>query len=181
MNDFFDIYTALVKVAKHNWLCRHAIAIHRLAATSEPGRARQWWQQKLQGLSAHADPQRTAILREHAATVAACGGDCIPVWIARDGAQLRELARSSTDRQYLRPGGVGLGAAALERRADVLFGVTWPGARWTCRTCSVRRPVINSSPCGSSSRGRSAVQRAQWLSALLDSNMQLREYEYCRW
>ncbi|KAA0944446.1 non-ribosomal peptide synthetase [Pseudomonas sp. ANT_H14] len=184
MNDFFDIYMALgdgrdAQLAMPPcyrdyiaWLQRQNLA-----------EARQWWQQNLQGFERTTPiPSDRPFLREHAGhSGGMVVGDCYIRLEARDGAQLRELAQA----HQLTVNTFAQAAWALVLRRlsgdrDVLFGVTVAGR--PVDMPQMQRTVglfINSialrvklpeddQPC--------SVR--QWLSGLLDSNMQLREYEY---
>ena len=184
MNDFFDIYMALGEGREAQlatppryrdyiaWLQRQNLA-----------EARQWWQQNLQGFERTTPiPSDRPFLREHAGhSGGMVVGDCYTRLDARDGAQLRELAQA----HQLTVNTFAQAAWALVLRRlsgdrDVLFGVTVAGR--PVEMPEMQRTVglfINSialrvklpeddQPC--------SVR--QWLSSLLDSNMQLREYEY---
>ncbi|WP_395611254.1 non-ribosomal peptide synthetase [Pseudomonas sp. B22129] len=184
MNDFFDLYMALGEGRDAQlatppryrdyiaWLQRQNLA-----------EARQWWQQNLQGFERTTPiPSDRPFLREHAGhSGGMVVGDCYTRLDARDGAQLRELAQA----HQLTVNTFAQAAWALVLRRlsgdrDVLFGVTVAGR--PVEMPEMQRTVglfINSialrvklpqddQPC--------SVR--QWLSGLLDSNMQLREYEY---
>ncbi|MDY7534543.1 non-ribosomal peptide synthetase [Pseudomonas sp. Bout1] len=184
MNDFFDIYMALGEGREAQlstppryrdyiaWLQRQNLA-----------EARQWWQQNLQGFERTTPiPSDRPFLREHAGhSGGMVVGDCYTRLDVRDGAQLRELAQA----HQLTVNTFAQAAWALVLRRvsgerDVLFGVTVAGR--PVEMPEMQRTVglfINSialrvkqpeddQPC--------SVR--QWLSGLLDSNMQLREYEY---
>ena len=184
MNDFFDIYTALGEGRDAQLATppryRDYIAWLQRQDLNE---ARQWWQQNLQGFErATPIPSDRPFLREHAGgSGGMVVGDCYTRLDARDGAQLRELAQA----HQLTVNTFAQAAWALVLRRlsgdrDVLFGVTVAGR--PVEMPEMQRTVglfINSialrvklpeddQPC--------SVR--QWLSALLDSNMQLREYEY---
>ncbi|WP_395605332.1 non-ribosomal peptide synthetase [Pseudomonas sp. B16120] len=184
MNDFFDIYTALGEGRDAQLAAppryRDYIAWLQRQNLNE---ARQWWQQNLQGFErATPIPSDRPFLREHAGgSGGMVVGDCYTRLDARDGAQLRELAQA----HQLTVNTFAQAAWALVLRRlsgdrDVLFGVTVAGR--PVDMPEMQRTVglfINSialrvklpeddQPC--------SVR--QWLSALLDSNMQLREYEY---
>ncbi|MBM9484652.1 non-ribosomal peptide synthetase [Pseudomonas sp. ICBG1301] len=184
MNDFFEIYTALGE--------------HRDAQLATPPRyrdyiawlqrqnlneARQWWQQNLQGFERTTPiPSDRPFLREHAGhSGGMVVGDCYTRLETRDGAQLRELAQAHqlTVNTFAQAAWA-LVLRRLSGERDVLFGVTVAGR--PVDMPQMQRTVglfINSialrvklpeddQPC--------SVR--QWLSGLLDSNMQLREYEY---
>ncbi|MDY4300243.1 non-ribosomal peptide synthetase [Pseudomonas salmasensis] len=184
MNDFFDIYTArgegrdaqLATPPRYRdyiaWLQRQDL-----------NEARQWWQQNLQGFErATPIPSDRPFLREHAGgSGGMVVGDCYTRLDARDGAQLRELAQA----HQLTVNTFAQAAWALVLRRlsgdrDVLFGVTVAGR--PVDMPEMQRTVglfINSIALRVKlpEDGQTCSVR-QWLSALLDSNMQLREYEY---
>ncbi|WP_259243523.1 non-ribosomal peptide synthetase [Pseudomonas sp. BIGb0381] len=184
MNDFFDIYMALGEGREAQlatppryrdyiaWLQRQNLA-----------EARQWWQQNLQGFERTTPiPSDRPFLREHAGhSGGMVVGDCYTRLDARDGAQLRELAQA----HQLTVNTFAQAAWALVLRRlsgdrDVLFGVTVAGR--PVEMPEMQRTVglfINSIALRvklPEDDQRCSVR--QWLSALLDSNMQLREYEY---
>ncbi|MDO7895544.1 non-ribosomal peptide synthetase [Pseudomonas citrulli] len=184
MDDFFEIYTALGEHREPRlavppryrdyigWLQRQSLA-----------EARQWWKRNLQGFERTTPiPTDRPLLREHAGDSGGMlVGDCYTRLDARDGARLRELAQA----HQLTVNTFAQAAWALVLRRvsgerDVLFGVTVAGR--PVELPQMQRTVglfINSialrvrmpedhQPC--------SVR--QWLGGLLDSNMQLREYEY---
>ncbi|WP_104912010.1 non-ribosomal peptide synthetase [Pseudomonas sp. LG1D9] len=184
MNDFFDIYMALGEGREAQlaappryrdyiaWLQRQNLA-----------EARQWWQQNLQGFERTTSiPSDRPFMREHAGhSGGMVVGDCYTRLDVRDGAQLRELAQAHqlTVNTFAQAAWA-LVLRRLSGERDVLFGVTVAGR--PVDMPQMQRTVglfINSialrvkvpeddQPC--------SVR--QWLSTLLDSNMQLREYEY---
>ncbi|MBN0977507.1 non-ribosomal peptide synthetase [Pseudomonas hygromyciniae] len=184
MNDFFDIYMALGEGREAQlatppryrdyiaWLQRQNLA-----------EARQWWQQNLQGFERTTPiPSDRPFMREHAGhSGGMVVGDCYTRLDVRDGAQLRELAQAHqlTVNTFAQAAWA-LVLRRLSGERDVLFGVTVAGR--PVDMPQMQRTVglfINSialrvkvpeddQPC----------RVRQWLSALLDSNMQLREYEY---
>ncbi|WP_314385526.1 non-ribosomal peptide synthetase [Pseudomonas brenneri] len=184
MNDFFDIYMALGEGREAQlaappryrdyiaWLQRQNLA-----------EARQWWQQNLQGFERTTPiPSDRPFMREHAGhSGGMVVGDCYTRLDVRDGAQLRELAQAHqlTVNTFAQAAWA-LVLRRLSGERDVLFGVTVAGR--PVDMPHMQRTVglfINSialrvklpeddQPC--------SVR--QWLSGLLDSNMQLREYEY---
>ena len=184
MNDFFELYTALGEGREAQlatppryrdyiaWLQRQNL-----------NAARQWWQQNLQGFERTTPiPSDRPFLREHAGH---SGGmvvaDCYARLDARDGAQLRELAQA----HQLTVNTFAQAAWALVLRRlsgdrDVLFGVTVAGR--PVEMPEMQRTVglfINSIALRvklPEDDQRCSVR--EWLSGLLDSNMQLREYEY---
>lgn len=184
MNDFFDIYTALGEGRDAQLAMppryRDYIAWLQRQNLNE---ARQWWQQNLQGFErATPIPSDRPFLREHAGgSGGMVVGDCYTRLDARDGAQLRELAQA----HQLTVNTFAQAAWALVLRRlsgdrDVLFGVTVAGR--PVDMPEMQRTVglfINSIALRVKlpEDGQTCSVR-QWLSALLDSNMQLREYEY---
>lgn len=184
MNDFFDIYTALGEGRDAQLAAppryRDYIAWLQRQDLNE---ARQWWQQNLQGFErATPIPSDRPFLREHAGgSGGMVVGDCYTRLDARDGAQLRELAQA----HQLTVNTFAQAAWALVLRRlsgdrDVLFGVTVAGR--PVDMPEMQRTVglfINSIALRVKlpEDGQRCSVR-QWLSALLDSNMQLREYEY---
>ncbi|MBK3476151.1 non-ribosomal peptide synthetase [Pseudomonas sp. MF6751] len=184
MNDFFDIYTALGEGRDAQLATppryRDYIAWLQRQDLNE---ARQWWQQNLQGFErATPIPSDRPFLREHAGgSGGMVVGDCYTRLDARDGAQLRELAQA----HQLTVNTFAQAAWALVLRRlsgdrDVLFGVTVAGR--PVDMPEMQRTVglfINSIALRVKlpEDGQTCSVR-QWLSALLDSNMQLREYEY---
>ena len=184
MNDFFDIYTALGEGHDAQLATppryRDYIAWLQRQNLNE---ARQWWQQNLQGFErATPIPSDRPFLREHAGgSGGMVVGDCYTRLDARDGAQLRELAQA----HQLTVNTFAQAAWALVLRRlsgdrDVLFGVTVAGR--PVDMPEMQRTVglfINSIALRVKlpEDGQTCSVR-QWLSALLDSNMQLREYEY---
>ncbi|SFU92729.1 non-ribosomal peptide synthetase [Pseudomonas sp. OV546] len=184
MNDFFEIYMALGEGREAQLATppryRDYIAWLQRQNLNE---ARQWWQQNLQGFERTTPiPSDRPFLREHAGhSGGMVVGDCYTRLDACDGAQLRELAQA----HQLTVNTFAQAAWALVLRRlsgdrDVLFGVTVAGR--PVEMPEMQRTVglfINSialrvklpeddQPC--------SVR--QWLNSLLDSNMQLREYEY---
>ncbi|WP_122257277.1 non-ribosomal peptide synthetase [Pseudomonas salomonii] len=184
MNDFFDIYMALGEGREAQLATppryRDYIAWLQRQNLNE---ARQWWQQNLQGFERTTPiPSDRPFLREHAGhSGGMVVGDCYTRLDARDGAQLRELAQAHqlTVNTFAQAAWA-LVLRRLSGERDVLFGVTVAGR--PVEMPEMQRTVglfINSialrvklpeddQPC--------SVR--QWLSGLLDSNMQLREYEY---
>ena len=184
MNDFFEIYMALGEGREAQLATppryRDYIAWLQRQNLSE---ARQWWQQNLQGFERTTPiPSDRPFLREHAGhSGGMVVGDCYTRLEARDGAQLRELAQA----HQLTVNTFAQAAWALVLRRlsgdrDVLFGVTVAGR--PVDMPEMQRTVglfINSIALRvkvPEDDQRCSVR--QWLSALLDSNMQLREYEY---
>ncbi|PJK37294.1 non-ribosomal peptide synthetase [Pseudomonas sp. S10E 269] len=184
MNDFFEIYMALSEGREAQLATppryRDYIAWLQRQNLNE---ARQWWQQNLQGFERTTPiPSDRPFLREHAGhSGGMVVGDCYTRLDARDGAQLRELAQA----HQLTVNTFAQAAWALVLRRlsgdrDVLFGVTVAGR--PVAMPEMQRTVglfINSIALRvklPEDDQRCSVR--QWLSGLLDSNMQLREYEY---
>ncbi|MGE7956583.1 non-ribosomal peptide synthetase [Pseudomonas sp. NPDC089530] len=184
MNDFFEIYTALGEGREATlavptryrdyigWLQRQSLV-----------EARQWWKDNLRGFERTTPiPSDRPFLREHAGDSGGMVvGDCYTRLDARDGAQLRELAQQH--QLTINTFAQAAWALVLRRLSgdrDVLFGVTVAGR--PVEMPQMQRTVglfINSIALRVKlpEDGQSCSVR-QWLSGLLDSNMQLREYEY---
>ncbi|OYT81438.1 non-ribosomal peptide synthetase [Pseudomonas sp. PGPPP2] len=184
MNDFFEIYMALGE--GHDAQLATAPRYRDYIAWLQRqnlNEARQWWQQNLQGFERTTPiPSDRPFLREHAGhSGGMVVGDCYTRLDARDGAQLRELAQA----HQLTVNTFAQAAWALVLRRlsgdrDVLFGVTVAGR--PVEMPEMQRTVglfINSIALRVKlpEDGQRCSVR-QWLSGLLDSNMQLREYEY---
>ncbi|MEJ5282917.1 non-ribosomal peptide synthetase [Pseudomonas sp. MYb541] len=184
MNDFFELYMALGEGRDPQLATppryRDYIAWLQRQNLNE---ARQWWQQNLQGFERTTPvPSDRPFLREHAGhSGGMVVGDCYTRLEARDGAQLRELAQA----HQLTVNTFAQAAWALVLRRlsgdrDVLFGVTVAGR--PVEMPEMQRTVglfINSIALRvklPEDDQRCSVR--QWLSGLLDANMQLREYEY---
>ncbi|WLH50353.1 non-ribosomal peptide synthetase [Pseudomonas tolaasii] len=184
MNDFFEIYMALGEGRDAQlatppryrdyiaWLQRQNLA-----------EARQWWQQNLRGFERTTPiPSDRPFLREHAGhSGGMVVGDCYTRLDAREGAHLRELAQA----HQLTVNTFAQAAWALVLRRlsgdrDVLFGVTVAGR--PVEMPEMQRTVglfINSIALRVKlPEDDQHCSVRQWLSGLLDSNMQLREYEY---
>ncbi len=184
MNDFFEIYMALGE--GHDAQLATAPRYRDYIAWLQRqnlNEAREWWQQNLQGFERTTPiPSDRPFLREHAGhSGGMVVGDCYTRLDARDGAQLRELAQA----HQLTVNTFAQAAWALVLRRlsgdrDVLFGVTVAGR--PVEMPEMQRTVglfINSIALRVKlpEDGQRCSVR-QWLSGLLDSNMQLREYEY---
>ncbi|UNB65885.1 non-ribosomal peptide synthetase [Pseudomonas syringae pv. helianthi] len=184
MNDFFDIYTALgegrdaqlTPAPRYRdyigWLQRRGLA-----------QARDWWQHNLRGFERPTPiPSDRPFLREHAGDSGGMVvGDCYTRLDERDGAHLRELAQQ----HQLTVNTFAQAAWALTLRRmsgdrDVVFGVTVAGRPVELpqmqRTVGLFINTIALRIGMPADDQRCSVR--QWLSQLLDSNMQLREYEY---
>ncbi|POR61811.1 non-ribosomal peptide synthetase [Pseudomonas syringae] len=184
MNDFFDIYTALgegrdARLAPApryrdyiGWLQRRGLT-----------QARDWWRDNLRGFEQPTPiPSDRPFLREHAGDSGGMVvGDCYTRLDEHDGAQLRELAQQ----HQLTVNTFAQAAWALTLRRmsgerDVVFGVTVAGRPVELpqmqRTVGLFINTIALRVGMPADDQRCSVR--QWLGQLLDSNMQLREYEY---
>ncbi|KAF1021514.1 MAG: Linear gramicidin synthase subunit B [Pseudomonas sp.] len=183
MNDFFEIYMALGEGRDAQlatppryrdyiaWLQRQNLA-----------EAKQWWQRNLQGFERTTPiPSDRPFLREHAGHGAMVVGDCYTRLDAQDGAQLRELAQAHqlTVNTFAQAAWA-LVLRRLSGERDVLFGVTVAGR--PVALPQMQRTVglfINSIALRVKlPEDGQACSVRDWLRGLLDSNMQLREYEY---
>ena len=184
MDDFFEVYTALGEQREPQLAVppRYRDYIGWLQHQSLD-EARQWWKDNLQGFERTTPiPGDRPFLREHAGDSGGMiVGDCYTRLDVRDGARLRELAQA----HQLTVNTFAQAAWALVLRRvsgdrDVLFGVTVAGR--PVELPQMQRTVglfINSIALRVQMpevHQRSSVR--QWLSDLLDRNMQLREYEY---
>ncbi|VVQ08059.1 Linear gramicidin synthase subunit B [Pseudomonas fluorescens] len=184
MNDFFEIYSALGegREAQLGLVTRYRDYIGWLQHQSL-AEARQWWQTNLLGFERTTPiPSDRPLLREHAGDSGGMiVGDRYTRLDARDGAQLRELAQAH--QLTINTFAQAAWALVLRRLSgdrDVLFGVTVAGR--PVDMPQMQRTVglfINSIALRVKmpEDGQRCSVR-QWLSGLLDHNMQLREYEY---
>ncbi|WP_308583464.1 non-ribosomal peptide synthetase [uncultured Pseudomonas sp.] len=184
MNDFFEIYIALGEGRAAQLAAapryRDYIAWLQRQNLSE---ARQWWQQNLRGFERTTPiPSDRPFLREHAGhSGGMLVGDCYTRLDAGDGAQLRELAQAHqlTVNTFAQAAWA-LVLRRLSGERDVLFGVTVAGRPVDMpqmqRTVGLFINSIALRVTLPEDDQRCSVR--QWLNALLDSNMQLREYEY---
>jgi amino acid adenylation domain-containing protein/non-ribosomal peptide synthase protein (TIGR01720 family) len=184
MNDFFEIYTALGegRDAQLEMPPRYRDYIGWLQHQSL-AEARQWWKTNLLGFERTTPiPSDRPLLREHAGDSGGMiVGDRYTRLDARDGAQLRELAQAH--QLTINTFAQAAWALVLRRLSgdrDVLFGVTVAGR--PVDMPQMQRTVglfINSIALRVKmpEDGQRCSVR-QWLSGLLDLNMQLREYEY---
>ncbi|MFL8988772.1 non-ribosomal peptide synthetase [Pseudomonas sp. QLc11A] len=184
MNDFFEIYSALGegREAQLGPVSRYRDYIGWLQRQSLD-EARQWWKTNLRGFERTTPiPSDRPFLREHAGDSGGMiVGDRYTRLDARDGAQLRELAQAH--QLTINTFAQAAWALVLRRLSgdrDVLFGVTVAGR--PVEMPQMQRTVglfINSIALRVKmpEDGQRCSVR-QWLSGLLDSNMQLREYEY---
>ncbi|MDR9753993.1 non-ribosomal peptide synthetase [Pseudomonas sp. SZMC_28357] len=184
MNDFFEIYLALGEAREAqlpvppryrdyiSWLQRQSLS-----------EARQWWASNLQGFERTTPiPSDRPFLREHAGDSGGMVvGDCYTRLDVRDGAQLRELAQAH--QLTINTFAQAAWALVLRRLSgdrDVLFGVTVAGR--PVDMPQMQRTVglfINSIALRvKMPEDYQPLSVRQWLSGLLDNNMQLREYEY---
>ncbi|MBZ9783465.1 non-ribosomal peptide synthetase [Pseudomonas sp. REP124] len=184
MNDFFEIYMALGEGREAQlpvppryrdyigWLQRQSLA-----------EARQWWKTNLQGFERTTPiPSDRPFLREHAGDSGGMiVGDRYTRLDARDGVRLRELAQAH--QLTINTFAQAAWALVLRRLSgdrDVLFGVTVAGRPVDMphmqRTVGLFINSIALRVKMPEDDQRCSVR--QWLTQLLDSNMQLREYEY---
>ncbi|MGY2261720.1 non-ribosomal peptide synthetase [Pseudomonas sp. SDO55104_S430] len=184
MNDFFEIYMALGEGRDAQlavppryrdyigWLQRQSLA-----------EARQWWKTNLQGFERTTPiPSDRPFLREHAGDSGGMiVGDRYTRLDARDGVRLRELAQAH--QLTINTFAQAAWALVLRRLSgdrDVLFGVTVAGRPVDMphmqRTVGLFINSIALRVKMPEDDQRCSVR--QWLTQLLDSNMQLREYEY---
>jgi len=184
MNDFFEIYMALGDGREAQlavppryrdyigWLQRQSLS-----------EARQWWKNNLQGFERTTPiPSDRPFLREHAGDSGGMVvGDRYTRLDVRDGARLRELAQAH--QLTINTFAQAAWALVLRRLSgdrDVLFGVTVAGR--PVELPEMQRTVglfINSIALRvKMPEDDQPLSVRQWLSGLLDSNMQLREYEY---
>ncbi|WP_085715279.1 non-ribosomal peptide synthetase [Pseudomonas sp. B28(2017)] len=184
MNDFFEFYSALGegREAQLGLVSRYRDYIGWLQHQSL-AEARQWWKSNLQGFERTTPiPSDRPFLREHAGDSGGMiVGDRYTRLDARDGVQLRELAQAH--QLTINTFAQAAWALVLRRLSgdrDVLFGVTVAGR--PVDMPQMQRTVglfINSIALRVKmpEDGQRCSVR-QWLSGLLDNNMQLREYEY---
>ncbi|WP_095155656.1 non-ribosomal peptide synthetase, partial [Pseudomonas sp. Irchel 3E13] len=184
MNDFFDIYMALGegRDAQLSPPPRYRDYIGWLQQRGLE-QARTWWRDNLRGFERPTPiPSDRPYLREHASEHGGMiVGDVYTRLEVKDGARLRELAQQ----HQLTVNTFAQAAWALTLRRmsgdrDVLFGVTVAGR--PVDMPQMQRTVglfINTIALrvGLPRDGQRQSVR-QWLSGLLDSNMELREYEY---
>ncbi|MDU9393633.1 non-ribosomal peptide synthase/polyketide synthase [Pseudomonas sp. zfem002] len=184
MNDFFDLYMALGegREAQLSPAPRYRDYIGWLQQRGLE-QARNWWRDNLRGFERPTPiPSDRPYLREHASESGGMVvGDVYTRLDVADGARLRELAQQ----HQLTVNTFAQAAWALTLRRlsgdrDVLFGVTVAGR--PVDMPQMQRTVglfINTIALriGLPRDGQRQSVR-QWLSGLLDSNMQLREYEY---
>ena len=184
MSDFFEIYSALGE--------------NRTAQLAAPPRYRDyigwlqrqdlqqangWWQRNLQGFEQTTYiPSDRPFLREHAGDSGGMRvGDCYTRLEVQDGVRLRELAQQH--KLTINTFAQAAWALVLRRYSgerDVLFGVTVAGR--PVELPQMQQTVglfINSVALRvKMPADGQALGVRQWLSALLEHNMELREYEY---
>ncbi|MFI8376818.1 non-ribosomal peptide synthetase [Pseudomonas helleri] len=184
MSDFFEIYSALGE--------------NRTAQLAAPPRYRDyigwlqrqdlqqangWWQRNLQGFEQTTYiPSDRPFLREHAGDSGGMRvGDCYTRLEVQDGVRLRELAQQH--KLTINTFAQAAWALVLRRYSgerDVLFGVTVAGR--PVELPQMQQTVglfINSVALRvKMPADGQALEVRQWLSALLEHNMELREYEY---
>jgi amino acid adenylation domain-containing protein/non-ribosomal peptide synthase protein (TIGR01720 family) len=184
MNDFFDIYTALGE-GREAQLTAAPRYRDYIAWLQHRGltQARDWWRSNLQGFARPTPiPSDRPLLREHAGDSGGMiVGDCYTRLDVSDGVRLRELAQQ----HQLTINTFAQAAWALTLRRvsgdrDVVFGVTVAGR--PVEMPQMQRTVglfINTIALriGMPADDQPCSVR-QWLGALLESNMELREYEY---
>ncbi|MBX8603063.1 non-ribosomal peptide synthetase [Pseudomonas cichorii] len=184
MNDFFDIYSALgegrdAQLAAPpryrdyiGWLQRRGLV-----------QAREWWRQNLKGFERPTPiPSDRPFLREHAGDSGGMVvGDCYTRLDVADGVRLRELAQQH--QLTINTFAQAAWALTLRRMSgdrDVVFGVTVAGRPVEMpqmqRTVGLFINTIALRVGLPQDDQRCSVR--QWLSRLLESNMELREYEY---
>ncbi|MFJ4143749.1 non-ribosomal peptide synthetase [Pseudomonas sp. NPDC089734] len=184
MNDFFDIYTALgegrdAQLAAPpryrdyiGWLQRRGLV-----------QARDWWRNNLKGFERPTPiPSDRPFLREHAGDSGGMVvGDCYTRLDVTDGVRLRELAQQH--KLTVNTFAQAAWALTLRRMSgdrDVLFGVTVAGRPVDMpqmqRTVGLFINTIALRVALPQDDQRCSVR--QWLNGLLESNMELREYEY---
>ncbi|OAI83685.1 non-ribosomal peptide synthetase, partial [Pseudomonas putida] len=184
MNDFFDLYMALGEGREAQlppapryrdyigWLQQRGLE-----------QARDWWRANLRGFERPTPiPSDRPYLREHAGESGGMVvGDVYTRLDESEGARLRELAQQHqlTVNTFAQAAWA-LTLRRLSGERDVLFGVTVAGR--PVDMPQMQRTVglfINTIALRVGLPGDGERQSVrQWLNGLLDSNMQLREYEY---
>ena len=184
MSDFFEIYSALGegRSPQLNTPPRYRDYIGWLQQQNLQ-QANDWWQRNLQGFEQPTYiPSDRPFLREHAGQSGGMlVGDCYTRLEVREGVRLRELAQQHT--LTINTFAQAAWALVLRRFSgtrDVLFGVTVAGR--PVELPQMQRTVglfINSVALRVQmpDDGQPLSVR-QWLSDLLEHNMELREYEY---
>ncbi|NIF18293.1 non-ribosomal peptide synthetase [Pantoea sp. Cy-639] len=182
MNDFFELYQALgegrpaaLPVPPRyrdyiGWLQRQDLA-----------EARQWWQDNLAGFErATAVPSDRPLRHDHAGDGMQVG-DCHTRLEVSQGARLRELAQAHqlTVNTFAQAAWA-LTLARYSGERDVVFGVTVAGRPVSLPQMQRTVGLFINSIALRVQLPRPGERRSvrQWLQALLECNMQLREYEY---
>ena len=184
MSDFFDIYSALGegRVAQLATPPRYRDYIGWLQQQNLQ-QANDWWQRNLQGFEQTTYiPSDRPFLREHAGDSGGMlVGDCYTRLEVQDGVRLRELAQQH--QLTINTFAQAAWALVLQRfsgERDVLFGVTVAGR--PVELPQMQHTVglfINSVALRVQMPAEGqALGVRQWLSNLLEHNMELREYEY---
>ena len=184
MSDFFEIYSALgenrtAQLAAPPRYRDYIGWLHR----QDLQQANGWWQRNLQGFEQTTYiPSDRPFLREHAGDSGGMRvGDCYTRLDVQDGVRLRELAQQH--KLTINTFAQAAWALVLRRYSgerDVLFGVTVAGR--PVELPQMQQTVglfINSVALRvKMPEDGQALGVRQWLSALLEHNMELREYEY---
>ena len=184
MNDFFDLYMALGE-GRDAQLAPAPRYRDYIGWLQQRGldQARDWWRANLRGFERPTPiPSDRPYLREHAGDSGGMlVGDVYTRLDVAEGARLRELAQQHqlTVNTFAQAAWA-LTLRRLSGEPDVLFGVTVAGR--PVDMPQMQRTVglfINTIALrvGLPRDGERQSVR-QWLNGLLDSNMQLREYEY---
>ncbi|MBK5007741.1 non-ribosomal peptide synthetase [Pseudomonas sp. S32] len=182
MNDFFEVYQALGEGRPAQlpvppryrdyigWLQRQGLED-----------ARTWWQANLAGFErATAIPSDRPLRHDHAGSGMVVG-DCYTRLHASEGVRLRELAQAHqlTVNTFAQAAWA-LVLARYSGERDVAFGVTVAGRPVSMpqmqRTVGLFINSVALRVCLPLPGERCSVR--QWLQGLLQSNMELREYEY---
>ncbi|WP_338580278.1 non-ribosomal peptide synthetase [Pseudomonas sp. ML2-2023-6] len=184
MSDFFEIYSALgeARTPLLSAAPRYRDYIGWLQQQNLE-QAKNWWQRNLQGFEQTTHiPSDRPFLREHAGQSGGMlVGDCYTRLEARDGVRLRELAQQ----HQLTINTFAQAAWALVLRRfsgerDLVFGVTVAGR--PVELAHMQQTVglfINSVALRvQMPQDGQPLGVAQWLRALLEHNIELREYEY---
>ncbi|PWB35747.1 non-ribosomal peptide synthetase [Pseudomonas sp. SDI] len=184
MNDFFEIYMALGEGREAQLAppprYRDYIGWLQQQNLDE---ARQWWRSNLEGFErTTAIPSDRPLLREHAGDHGGMRvGDCYTRLDRQDGARLRELAQAH--QLTVNTFAQAAWALLLSRYSgerDVVFGVTVAGRPVSLpqmqRTVGLFINSIALRVTLPAPGARCSVR--QWLHALLERNMDVREYEY---
>ena len=184
MSDFFEIYSALGEGRAPQLATppRYREYIGWLQQ-QDLQQANAWWQRNLQGFERTTYiPTDRPLLREHAgASGGMLVGDCYTRLEVKDGVRLRELAQQHqlTINTFAQAAWA-LVLRRLSGERDVVFGVTVAGR--PVQLPQMQQTVglfINSVALRvQMPEDGQVLSVRQWLSALLEHNMELREYEY---